>query len=129
MKSYIQNLSMLSAVITFASCTSKKTAPNEEAVSKSEVHSEAYDSLLQPPKIPKETKSIEGIVKATTSGKDGFSATILTNENELFQVIVSIPNLNDPKQYRRFNTNEIVKLYGDFWTMNGEKQLTVREIH
>lgn len=128
MKTYVQNLAMLSAVIAFG-CNSNKTEPQADQAKTENV---AHETDAAPNENATgqtmENKTIEGIVTATAHGKDGYTATIETKTDGIFQATVSRANLKDPKQYRDFNANEIVKLSGDSWKMGDDNQLTVREI-
>lgn len=129
MKPYVQNLALLSAVIAFG-CNSNKTEPQADQTKTESVTTEA-DAAQNESGTNEQTmevKTIEGVVTATNHGKDGYTATIETKDEGVFQATISRANLKDPKQYRDFNANEIVKLSGDSWKMGANKQLTVREI-
>lgn len=128
MKTYVQNLAMLSAVIAFG-CNSNKTEPQADQAKTENVAPET-DAAPNENATGQtmENKTIEGIVTATAHGKDGYTATIETKTDGIFQATISRANLKDPKQYRDFNANEIVKLSGDSWKMGDDNQLTVREI-
>jgi hypothetical protein len=129
MKSHIQNLTMLSAVIAFASCNSNKSETPVATENQMETVVSENDSVAkETPKSTADIKTIEGIVKEINFGKDGYTATIETNNQQVYKAVISRANLTDSKQFRDFNNSEIVKLKGDFWKMEGENQLTVREI-
>ena len=120
MNTNIQNLAMLSAVIAF-SCNSNKTGDKD--LRKIET------VLAESKATPKpETRIIEGTVKNIFHGKDGYTATIYTKENTTYYATISHSNLKDPAQYRELKPNEVVKLNGDYWKIDDEDQLTVREI-
>lgn len=127
MKSYVQNLAMLSAVIAFG-CNSNKTESQSEMPADSIKTETDTTAAATDAAATTALKTIEGVVTSTTHGKDGYTATIETKDEGNFQATISRANLKDPKQYRDFNSNEIVKLTGDFWKMGAENQLTVREI-
>lgn len=128
MKTYVQNLALLSAVIAFG-CNSNKTEPQtdqENQIKSVAAETDTIDGKNQ--EEASEMKTIEGIVKRIDNGKDGYTAVIETKNDSTFNATISRANLKDPKQYRSFNINEIVKLNGDYWKMGAENQLTVREI-
>lgn len=128
MKTYVQNLAMLSAVIAFG-CNSNKSEPQPDQMKTESVATETDTAVAEPTtEQSKEVRTIEGVASATNHGKDGYTVKIETAHDGIFQATVSRANLKDPKQYREFNANEIVKLSGDVWKMGEEKQLTVREI-
>lgn len=126
MKPYVQNLAMLSAVIAFG-CHSNKTEPQSEMPADNVTATDSATATTDAAATT-ETKTIEGVVTSISHGKDGYTATIETKGEGNFKATISRANLKDPKQYRDFNANEIVKLTGDFWKMGPENQLTVREI-
>lgn len=128
MKFSLGNLIVLSAAFVLASCNSNKTE-SSTANPQTAVERSTSDSIIPNDKVADEkTKTIEGIVKEIAFGKDGYTATIETNEKLIYQATISRVNLTNPKQYRDFNKNEIVKLKGDVWKMENENQLTVRAI-
>jgi len=116
----IQNLAMLSAVIAFAGCNSSKTSDRKLTPDIVLADTKSTDTP--------ETKTIEGIVKNIFHGKDGYVASIHATDNLVYLAAISRSNLKNPSQFREFNLNEAVKLYGEHWRMNDEDQLTVREI-
>ena len=122
MNTYIQNLAMLSAVIAFG-CNSNK--PGQKNENKLEV-----ETVLAQPDVALRPiiKSISGTVKNIFHGKDGYIASIHTAENLTYFATVSRSNLNEPHQYREFHINETVSLQGDYWKIDDEDQITVREI-
>lgn len=129
----IQNLAMLSAVIAFASCNSNKPEPQTDTEPQKETITTEMDTAKQAAAAsqqakPNETLTIEGTVKEIANGKDGYTASILTSDNQTYKATISHSNLKDAKQYRTFNTNEIVKVTGDSWKMGEENHITVREI-
>lgn len=122
MKTNIQNLAMLSAVIAFG-CHSDRTGEKVNNASKTETALSEKKTITTP-----EIINIEGIVKTIFHGKDGYIANIHTNNNLIYFATISRSNLKDPQQYRQFKVNETVKLNGDHWKIDDEDQLTVREI-
>lgn len=128
MKMYAQNLALLSAVIAFG-CNSNKTEPQAEEPQTQTVTAEDSTTTAVQSEEAKQTKSIEGVVKEISYGKDGFTATVETKDDGIYQATISRVNLKNAKQYREFNNSEIVKLTGDFWKMGSDNQLTVREIN
>ena len=122
MNTNIQNLAMLSAVIAFG-CHSNKTDEKTER----KFTTETVLTGNKPDPMP-ETRNIEGTVKTIFHGKDGYIANVHTTDNQIYYATISRANLNDPTQYREFKPNETVKLNGDYWKIDDEDQLTVREI-
>ncbi|MDR6845978.1 hypothetical protein [Flavobacterium granuli] len=78
--------------------------------------------------IDKKIKTIEGEVLEINQGKDGYTAKLKTNTEEIYFVTISHSNLKNPTQYKATKIGEKLKVSGEFWKMNGENQITVREI-
>jgi hypothetical protein len=73
-------------------------------------------------------KTIEGEVLEITQGKDGYTAKINTLKNESYFITISRANLKDPTEYKTINIGQEIKVTGDFWKMENENHITVREI-
>lgn len=73
-------------------------------------------------------KTISGEVKEIKHGKDGYTAKIITATNDVYFVTISHSNLIIPTQYKSVEVGDQLNISGDFWTMEGDKQITVREI-
>jgi len=126
MKSQIQNLAMLSAVIAFASCNTAKTETKSEIPTETTVTASDSTAVEETPKA--EIKMVEGKVQEIQNGKDGYTAKIETAEKEVYFVTISHSNLKDHMQYKSVKAGETLKVSGDFWKMENENHITVREI-
>lgn len=131
LKTNIQNLAMLSAVIAFSSCeTHKKVEIKEdgtEVVKIREPHQDTIDKVAEP---AMKTESVEGTVSEINFGKDGYTAKIETASKETYFVTVSHSNLKDHSQYKEVKKDDKIHVVGDYWKNNeGENQITVRELH
>lgn len=73
-------------------------------------------------------KTVLGEVKDITLGKDGYTAKVVTVTNDVYYATISRANLKHPDQYKSVEVGEKLKVSGDFWTMEGANQITVREI-
>lgn len=131
MKNTIQNLALLSAVITFASCNQKKPVTTETEIKTEQVQvKQEKDTVATAPETPKaETKTVEGVVKEISSGKDGYTAKIETKDKEVYFVTISHSNLTNHEQYKSVKVGDTLKVTGDFWKMDVENHITVREIN
>ncbi|MBW4361572.1 hypothetical protein [Flavobacterium taihuense] len=78
--------------------------------------------------IKKTIKTIEGDVLEINQGKDGYTAKLKTNTEEIYFVTISHANLNNPTQYKNAKVGEKLKVSGELWKMKNENQITVREI-
>ncbi|WP_157804990.1 hypothetical protein [Confluentibacter lentus] len=75
-----------------------------------------------------ELKTVSGEVTDIKFGKDGYTAKIITANNSIYFVTISRSNLNNPEQYKSIQIGEQLSISGDFWIMEGDNQMTVREI-
>jgi len=65
--------------------------------------------------------TIKGEVTAIANGKDGYTATIKDMDGKVYDVVISIPNMKDPKNFRRVNVGDKIKVSGEQY-MVGERQ-------
>ena len=129
-KTNIQNLTMLSAVIAFASCEQHKQATiNDTGVEVVKVRTPHKDTINKAVEPEMETRSIEAVVLEINNGKDGYTAKVETANKEIYYATVSRANLKDATQYKTLKTGDKAKFTGDFWKMENKDQLTVRELN
>ncbi|HLA54596.1 MAG TPA: hypothetical protein VK623_00725 [Flavobacterium sp.] len=130
MKPNIQNLAMLSAVIAFASCEShtKKTI-TESGTEIVKARTPIEDTINRETIPPLETKTVEGTVTDINNGKDGYTAKLETKEKEIYAVTISHSNLKNHEQYKTVKIGDQLKVTGDYWKLENENQITVREIN
>ncbi|MBS0030958.1 hypothetical protein ACTJJ0_27680 [Chitinophaga sp. 22321] len=83
---------------------------------------------VQPVENEKPVKEVTGKVKAIVSGKDGYTAKIVSDDGKEYAATVSHANLKDPTQYRTVKEGDRVTVKGDSWMMGQEEQITVREL-
>lgn len=129
-KTNIQNLAMLSAVIAFASCEShKKVEIKEDGTEVVEVRTPHQDTIDKVAEPAMEERSVQGSVKDINRGKDGYTAKIETANSETYFVTISHSNLKDHTQYKDAKIGDKLDVKGDYWKNGeGENQITVREL-
>jgi hypothetical protein len=76
----------------------------------------------------KDKNTISGKVESIENGKDGYTARINTDKNEVYYAVISIVNVGGPQNYKRFKEGDAVSLKGEIWKTDTEKHMTVREI-
>lgn len=109
----MKKILIVSVLLLMFSCTENKNAPN----SKTPIQSETEKST-----------TIEGEVLEINQGKDGYTAKLKTNTQEIYFVTISRANLKNPTQYKSTKIGEKLKVLGKFWKMDNDNQITVREI-
>ncbi|QHT67355.1 hypothetical protein GXP67_12280 [Rhodocytophaga rosea] len=73
--------------------------------------------------------SITGEVQEVESGKDGYTAKIVSKEGKVYWATISHSNLKEnASQYRAVNVGETITVKGDNWEMDGQAHITVREL-
>ncbi|MFC5270023.1 hypothetical protein [Adhaeribacter terreus] len=108
MKIAFINILLSAFLVTGAGCKTSK--PDQEKLSQDE-------SLF-----------ITGKVTAIQPGKDGYTAKILTVNNQEYFATISRANLTDPATYRTVTIGEVLKVKGDQWQMENQNHITVREL-
>ena len=75
--------------------------------------------------------TIKGNVKAIENGKDGYTATVLSQANVEYSVTISKINLERKNaQYKRFEVGEKVTITGDWWKdAEGKIYVTASNLH
>lgn len=75
--------------------------------------------------------TIKGSVTAIENGKDGYTATVLSQAKKEYQVTISKINLERRKAaYKRFEVGEKVTITGDWWKdATGKIYITASNLH
>jgi hypothetical protein len=76
----------------------------------------------------KDKNTVSGKVESIESGKDGYTAKISTDKNEIYFATISIVNVGGPENYKQLKEGEEVTLKGEIWKTDTEKHIKVKEI-
>lgn len=76
----------------------------------------------------KDKNTISGKVVGVESGKDGYTAKISTDKNEIYFAVISIVNVGGPQNYKQLKEGEEVSLKGEIWKTETENHIKVKEI-
>lgn len=76
----------------------------------------------------KDKNTISGKVESIERGKDGYTAKISTDKNEVYFAVISIVNVGGPQNYKQLKVGEEVSLKGEIWKTDTEKHIKVKEI-
>jgi len=71
---------------------------------------------------------VSGKVQSIEFGKDGYTAKINTDKNEIYFAVISIVNVGGPQNYKQLKEGEEVTLKGEIWKTDTEKRIKVKEI-
>ncbi len=121
MKISIQQMIVLSATLAFSSCGQM------DKMKKNDTTTDTIASVS--PEIVVVPRTIEGVVSNIQQGKDGYTAELKTKESEVYFVTISHSNLTDHASYKTVKIGENLKVTGDFWMMEKENHITVRQIY
>lgn len=76
----------------------------------------------------KDKNTISGKVESVVFGKDGYTAKINTDKNEVYFALISIVNVGGPQNYKQLKEGEEVSLKGEIWKTETENHMKVKEI-
>lgn len=76
----------------------------------------------------KDKNTVSGKVISVEFGKDGYTAKINTDKNEMYFAIISIVNVGGPQNYKQLKEGEEVSLKGEIWKTETENHIKVKEI-
>ena len=73
-------------------------------------------------------KTVSGKVESIESGKDGYTAKVITDAKEVYFATISIVNVGGPQNYKQVKIGDQVSLKGEIWKTDDEKHIKVQEI-
>ena len=76
----------------------------------------------------KDKNTVSGKVESVEFGKDGYTAKISTDKNEIYFAVISIVNVGGPQNYKQLKEGEEVSLKGEIWKTETENHIKVKEI-
>ena len=76
----------------------------------------------------KDKNTVSGEVISVEFGKDGYTAKINTDKNEIYFALISIVNVGGPQNYKQLKEGEEVLLKGEIWKTETENHIKVKEI-
>jgi hypothetical protein len=76
----------------------------------------------------KDKNTVSGKVESVEFGKDGYTAKINTDKNEVYFATISIVNVGGPENYKVLKQGDEVTVKGEFWKTDTEKHIKVKEI-
>lgn len=137
---------ILLAAAAFALCLTGCNKKQAEGQNPEELKSYTVKGNLPPEEVPADTTqaatqqqapadmampaegeevTLRGKVTEITPGKDGYMAKLKIAEGQFFTATVSIPNMKDPKQYKKVNVGEMVTLTGLYYKIGKDNAVKV----
>lgn len=130
-----KNIALFIVLASFTACQQKSPdAPNTvnidsvatEPVDATEV---AADTLTPEINAGDNIRvALSGRVVGINRGKDGYTAEIKDDSGKHFFATISIPNLNDPKQFREVKEGDRITVKGESWKMDNQLHIKVTEL-
>ncbi|RZJ74892.1 MAG: hypothetical protein EOO45_07280 [Flavobacterium sp.] len=125
------SLLMLSGVMALASCAEKKAMGEEGTATDSITTIETGDTTeTDNTDVATEPimRTVTGSVVSINQGKDGYTAEIKDARGVAYFATISIPNLDNAKQYRAVKVGDNITVTGEEWEMEGKKQIKATEL-
>jgi|GEM_PF-1756548 len=72
--------------------------------------------------------TVTGKVTEIINGKDGYMARIQTSRGNIYSATISIPNLDDPKQYRTVKVGDQITVKGEATQLEDDMLIRVDEL-
>jgi ABC-type Fe3+-hydroxamate transport system substrate-binding protein len=98
---------MKKIIISFAFLASIAACNETKKVNTPEPETTAPTAPVAEPQ--KQMVTVSGKVEDIVSGKDGYTAKIISTDGNTYFITASIPNSTDPKNYRRVAVGETVR--------------------
>ena len=76
----------------------------------------------------KDKNTVSGKVVSVDFGKDGYTAKINTDKNEIYFALISIVNVGGPQNYKQLKEGQEVTVKGEIWKTETENHIKVKEI-
>ncbi len=139
MKKRILTVAIIAA-LTFA-CNEKKETEtvNETPAAQEVVDNTAtdVDSITPEAEVPADKSAqlaegteitVKGEITEINQGKDGYTAKLKMADGTVYFATISIPNMKDPKQYKRYNVGDVIKVKGKSFKIEEDTMIKVEEL-
>ncbi len=105
-------------LLSVTSCQQKETEQAEEIIEE-KIELSASNKM-----------TVNGIIHSIENGKDGYMATIETNEGQIYVVTISIVNLQKSgNEFKRYEVRNKIEVSGEFWEdASGVKHITAEQV-
>lgn len=135
MKIKVLSIALIGAAVLATSCDKKAEKTTEPAVEEiadtTTVAKPVVDTtatVTAPTHKDGEVIEVTGKVTEINQGKDGYTATIYSPTGETYSATISIPNLDNPKQYRAVKIGENITVKGEVTNLESEVLIRVKEL-
>ena len=128
----------MGAALSFTSCNKKAeetTEPAvEEVVDTTAAAEPIVDTTATQTALPgvehkdNDVVEVTGKVTEINQGKDGYTAKIITADGKVYSATISIPNLDNPKQYRAVKIGDNITVKGVVTNLESDVLIRVKEL-
>lgn len=73
--------------------------------------------------------TLSGKVTAIVNGKDGYTATLSGTDGKQYSATISIPNMDDPKDFRRVEVGEDITVTGEVVNLENDVLIKVTKLN
>ena len=125
---------LLAGTLTLTACGDRKDAAADEALATDTIPSAidntevAVDTLTKEELNAPVTTTVKGTVTAIEQGKDGYTAHLKDDSGKEYHATISIPNLDDPKEYRAVKVGDVITVHGESWKMEDHLHIKVEKL-
>jgi outer membrane receptor for ferric coprogen and ferric-rhodotorulic acid len=138
MKIKVLSIALIGAAVLATSCNKKAeetTEPAVEEVADTTAVAEPSVDTTATVTAPAgsahkdgEVVEVTGKVTEINQGKDGYTAKITTADAKAYSATISIPNLDNPKQYRAVKIGDNITVKGEVTNLESEVLIRVKEL-
>lgn len=138
MKINVLSIALIGAAVLAASCNKKTEEAAQPAVQEvaetPAVAEPIADSVAKPATLPgtehrdNDVIEVTGKVTEIIQGKDGYMAKLTTADEKKYTATISIPNLDNPKQYRAVKIGDNITVKGVVTNLESDVLIRVKEL-
>ena len=127
-------LIVLSTIALLTACNDKKQDTTEPAAVEIEDTVATDNTEVAMPDASAVTHAngdiitVEGKVTEKVNGKDGYTATILTDEGKKYSATISIPNMENPKDFRSVEIGDMITVTGEVINLESDVLIKVTQL-
>jgi len=138
MKIKVLSIALLCSTVLVTSCNKKAEETTEPAVEEvadtTAVAQPIADTTATPVALPGAEHKNDDVIEVTgkvteiNQGKDGYTAKITTADGKVYSATISIPNLDNPKQYRAVKVGDNITVKGVVTNLESDVLIRVKEL-
>ena len=138
MKINVLSMALIGVAVLTVSCNKKAEETAEPAVqevvdttaitAKPVADTTAKETLPGTEHKDNDVIEVTGKVTEINQGKDGYTAKVSTADGKVYSATISIPNLDNPKQYRAVKIGDNITVKGEVTNLESDVLIRVKEL-